>query len=190
MFVIGAGVAGLAAIGAAGSMGARVRAFDVRPEVGEQIESMGATFVQAESRAAGGQRRRYASALTAGAGAADAADVRRARRRDADIVITTALVRGHAPTTITAEMVAGMRPGSVIVDLAASGGGNCELTVPGERVVTENGVIVVGYTDLTSRMPQHTSQLFGTNIVHLLQLLTPGRTGSWCSTWTTRCSAA
>ena len=100
-----------------------------------------------------------------------------AETADADIVITTALVRGHAPTTITAAMVAGMRPGSVIIDLAASGGGNCELTVPGKAVVTENGVTVVGYTDLTSRMPQHTSQLFGTNIVHLLQLLTPGKDG-------------
>jgi NAD(P) transhydrogenase subunit alpha len=93
------------------------------------------------------------------------------------VVITTALVRGAAPTTVTAEMVAAMRPGSVIVDLAASGGGNCEATVPGERVVTGNGVTVLGWTDLTSRMPQHTSQLFGTNIVHLMTLLTPGRNG-------------
>ena len=101
-----------------------------------------------------------------------------AESADADIVITTALVRGHAPTTITAAMVAGMRAGSVIVDLAASGGGNCELTVPGQTVVTDNGVTIVGDTDLTSRMPQHTSQLFGTNIVHLLQLLTPAKDGS------------
>jgi NAD(P) transhydrogenase subunit alpha len=86
-------------------------------------------------------------------------------------------VRGQAPTTITAAMVAAMRPGSVVVDLAASGGGNCELTVPGERVVTDNGVVVLGWTDLTSRMPRHTSQLFGTNIVNLLTLLTPEKDG-------------
>ena len=95
----------------------------------------------------------------------------------ADIVITTALVRGWAPTTITAEMVADMKPGSVIVDLAAFGGGNCELTVPGEKIVTDNGVTIIGYTDLTSRMPAHTSQLYGTNIVNLLKLLTPGKDG-------------
>ncbi|WP_421732533.1 Re/Si-specific NAD(P)(+) transhydrogenase subunit alpha [Cellulomonas sp.] len=176
VFVIGAGVAGLAAIGAAGSMGARVRAFDVRPEVGEQIESMGATFVQAEAAQQAVSSDGYASALTQEQELLTA-QMYTAETADADIVITTALVRGQAPTTITAAMVAGMRPGSVIIDLAASGGGNCEVTVPGEAVVTENGVTVVGYTDLTSRMPQHTSQLFGTNIVHLVQLLTPGKDG-------------
>lgn len=176
VFVIGAGVAGLAAIGAAGSMGARVRAFDVRPEVGEQVESMGATFVQAASAQQALSADGYASELsreqeelTQRLYAAESAE--------ADIVITTALVRGYAPTTITRAMVDQMRPGSVIVDLAASGGGNCELTVPGQSVVTENGVTIVGYTDLTSRMPQHTSQLFGTNVVHLLELLTPGKDG-------------
>ena len=179
VFVIGAGVAGLAAIGAAGSLGAQVRAFDVRPEVGEQIESMGATFVQPAASAAAMQEVSsdgYASELTADQEAATAA-MYAAETARADIVVTTALVRGKAPTTITAEMVAAMRPGSVIVDLAASGGGNCELTVPGERVVTENGVIILGWTDLTSRMPQHTSQLFGTNVVNLLTLLTPGKDG-------------
>jgi NAD(P) transhydrogenase subunit alpha len=176
VFVIGAGVAGLAAIGAAGSMGARVRAFDVRPEVGEQIESMGATFVQAKAAQQAVSADGYASALTAEQEQLTQ-QMYAAETADADIVITTALVRGHAPTTITAAMVAGMRAGSVIVDLAASGGGNCELTVPGSSVITENGVTIVGYTDLTSRMPQHTSQLFGTNIVHLLQLLTPGKDG-------------
>ncbi len=176
VFVIGAGVAGLAAIGAAGSMGARVRAFDVRPEVGEQIESMGATFVQAAAAQQAVSADGYASALTSEQEELTA-QMYAAETADADIVVTTALVRGHAPTTITAAMVAGMRPGSVIVDLAASGGGNCELTVPGRTVVTGNGVTVVGLTDLTSRMPQHTSQLFGTNIVHLLQLLTPGKDG-------------
>jgi len=177
VFVIGAGVAGLAAIGAAGSLGAQVRAFDVRPEVGEQIESMGAQFVQAQTAQQEVSSDGYASALTAEQEELTARMYAEETRK-ADIVITTALVRGQAPTTITAEMVAAMRPGSVIVDLAASGGGNCELTVPGERVVTENGVVILGYTDLTSRMPQHTSQLFGTNIVHLMALLTPEKDGT------------
>lgn len=176
VFVIGAGVAGLAAIGAAGSLGARVRAFDVRPEVAEQIESMGGEFVRApqaqQEIAADG----YAKPLTAQQQAA-AMDVYAAETAGADIVITTALVRGAAPTTITAEMVAAMRPGSVIVDLAASGGGNCEATVPGERVLTAGGVTVIGDRDLTARMPRHTSQLLGTNVVNLLTLMTPGRDG-------------
>ncbi|MFI2753398.1 Re/Si-specific NAD(P)(+) transhydrogenase subunit alpha [Cellulomonas sp. P22] len=176
VFVIGAGVAGLAAIGAAGSLGAQVRAFDVRPEVGEQIESMGAQFVQAQTAQQEVSTDGYASALTAEQEELTARMYAEETRK-ADIVITTALVRGKAPTTITAAMVAAMKPGSVVVDLAASGGGNCELTVPGERVVTENGVVVLGYTDLTSRMAQHTSQLFGTNIVHLMALLTPEKDG-------------
>ena len=176
VFIIGAGVAGLAAIGAAGSLGAQVRAFDVRPEVAEQIESMGATFVSAQ----GGQQEvssdGYARALTEDQ-AAQTARVYAEESAKADVLVTTALVRGKAPITITAEMVAGMKPGSVIVDLAASGGGNCELTVPGEKVVSENGVTIIGYTDLTSRMPTHTSQLYGTNLVNLLKLLTPGKDG-------------
>ncbi|WP_199424886.1 Re/Si-specific NAD(P)(+) transhydrogenase subunit alpha [Actinotalea solisilvae] len=178
VFVIGAGVAGLAAIGAAVSLGARVRAYDVRPEVAEQIESMGAEFVRAGVPAAAqGPGDGYADALSAEEEALTARMYAQETAR-ADVVITTALVRGTAPTTITAAMVAAMRPGSVVVDLAASGGGNCELTVPGERVVTDNGVVVLGWTDLTSRMPRHTSQLFGTNVVHLMQLLTPERDGT------------
>lgn len=176
VFVIGAGVAGLAAIGAAGSLGAQVRAYDVRPEVGEQIESMGAQFVQAEAAQQEVSADGYASALTAEQERLTAA-MYTAETARADIVVTTALVRGTAPRTISAQMVAGMRPGSVIVDLAASGGGNCELTVPGEKIVTDNGVTIIGYTDLTSRMPQHTSQLFGTNVVNLMKLLTPGKDG-------------
>lgn len=175
VFVIGAGVAGLAAIGAAGSLGAQVRAFDVRPEVAEEIQSMGATFVRAATaaeRSADG----YASELSRDQ-AAVIAQVYAAESAKADIVVTTALIRGRAPITISAEMVAAMRPGSVVVDLAASGGGNCELTVPGEKIVTENGVVIIGYTDLASRMPRHTSQLYGTNIVNLLTLLTPGKDG-------------
>ena len=106
-----------------------------------------------------------------------AEDAEKAESAAADVVVTTALIRGKAPVTITAEMVAAMRPGSVIVDLAASGGGNCELTVPGEKTVTDNGVTIIGYTDLPGRMPKHTSQLYGTNIVNLMKLLTPGKDG-------------
>lgn len=177
VFVIGGGVAGLAAIGAAASLGAQVRAFDVRPEAGEQIESMGATFVQAEQAQQEVSADGYAKELTD-----EQQRLTEVMYADetakADVVVTTALVRGRAVRTITAEMVAAMKPGSVIVDLAASGGGNCELTIPGERVVTDNGVVIIGYTDLTSRMPQHTSQLFGTNIVNVMKLLTPGKDGA------------
>ena len=176
MFIIGAGVAGLAAIGAAVSLGAQVRAFDVRPEVGEQIESMGATFVQAAAAQQQVSADGYAQKLTEDQEAATARMYAEESAK-ADIVITTALVRGWAPTTITADMVANMKPGSVIVDLAAVGGGNCESTVPGEKIVTDNGVTIIGYTDLTSRMPAHTAQLYGTNIVNLLKLLTPGKDG-------------
>lgn len=176
VFVIGGGVGGLAAIGAAGSLGARVRAYDVRSEVAEQIESMGAEFVttgavQQEVSADG-----YASELTAEQERLTA-EMYAQESAQADVIITTALIRGRAPTTITAAMVARMRPGSVIVDLAAAGGGNCELTVPGRQTVTDNGVTIIGYTDLSSRMPQHTSQLFGTNIVNLMKLLTPSQDG-------------
>ncbi|WP_277211634.1 Re/Si-specific NAD(P)(+) transhydrogenase subunit alpha [Isoptericola croceus] len=177
VFVIGAGVAGLAAIGTASSLGAKVRAFDVRPEVAEQIESLGATYVQAEGASQEVSADGYARALTDDQEAATQRTYA-VESSGADVVITTALVRGTAPTTITAEMVAAMRPGSVIVDLAATGGGNCELTVPGERVVSDNDVVVLGYTDLPGRMPQHTSQLLGTNVVNLLTLLTPAKDGN------------
>ncbi|MDQ2623775.1 MAG: Re/Si-specific NAD(P)(+) transhydrogenase subunit alpha, partial [Actinomycetota bacterium] len=176
VFVIGAGVGGLAAIGAANSLGAQVRAFDVRPEVAEQIESMGGVFVAAPEAQQEVSADGYAKPLTPEQQAA-AMHVYAAEAKRADVIITTALVRGKAPTTITADMVATMRPGSVVVDLGAPGGGNCELTVPGEKVVTDNGVVIIGYTDLTSRMPRHTSQLFGTNIVHLMALLTPEKNG-------------
>ena len=175
MFVIGAGVAGLAALGAAGSLGATVRAYDVRSDVAEQIESMGATYVSVDA-AAQESADGYASALSDEQEAATKR-VYAAESAAADVVVTTALIRGKAPVTITAEMVAAMRPGSVIVDLAASGGGNCELTVPGEKTVTDNGVTIIGYTDLPGRMPKHTSQLYGTNIVNLMKLLTPGKDG-------------
>ncbi len=176
VFVIGAGVAGLAAIGAAVSLGATVRAFDVRPEVAEQIESMGAAFVTSSGAAQEVSADGYARELTEDQ-AERTARTYAAESAGADIVITTALVRGKAPTTITADMVRAMRPGSVIVDLAASGGGNCELTEPGRKIVTTNGVTIIGYVDLAGRMPAHTSQLYGTNIVNLLKLLTPGKDG-------------
>lgn len=172
VFVIGGGVAGLAAIGAAVSLGAQVRAFDVRPEAGEQMESLGATAVTLDSAQQEVSADGYASELTADQERLTL-ELYAKEAAAADVVITTALVRGTAPTTLTADALAAMRPGSVVVDLAAQGGGNCELTVPGERVVTEGGVQVLGWTDLAGRMPRHTSQLLGTNIANLLALLTP-----------------
>jgi NAD(P) transhydrogenase subunit alpha len=176
VFVVGAGVAGLAAIGAASAMGAVVRAFDVRPEVAEQVESMGATFVtvdMAREVSADG----YAREMTAEQQAATAS-LYDAEARAADIVITTALIPGRpAPRLITAETVAGMRSGSVVVDMAAANGGNVAATVADERVVTGNGVVVLGWTDLPGRLAAQTSQLYGTNVVNLLTLLTPGRDG-------------
>ncbi|MCL1800001.1 MAG: Re/Si-specific NAD(P)(+) transhydrogenase subunit alpha [Promicromonosporaceae bacterium] len=176
VFVIGGGVAGLAAIGTAVSLGAEVRAFDVRPEAAEQIESVGARFLttpaaQQEISADG-----YASELSDAQQRATE-ELYAEQAEWADIVITTALVRGMAPRTLTNEMIARMRPGSVIVDLAASGGGNAEATVPGERMVTANGVVVLGYLDLAARMPAQASQLYGSNVGNLLALLTPGKDG-------------
>ena len=179
VFVVGAGVAGLAAIGAAGSLGAIVRAFDVRPEVAEQVESMGAEFVTINDPAmeAAASSDGYAKEMTAEQEAATAA-MYDEEARAADIVITTALIPGRpAPLLVTAETVAAMRPGSVVVDMAAANGGNVAATVPDERVVTANGVTVLGYTDLAGRLAAQTSQLYGTNVVNLLKLLTPGKDG-------------
>lgn len=176
VYVIGAGVAGLAAIGTANSMGAIVSATDVRPEVAEQVESMGAEFVAipvATERSADG----YAKEMTADQAAA-AATLYSEQSALADIVITTANIPGRrSPVLLTAADVAAMRPGSVIVDMAAANGGNCELTVPGEVVTTENGVRIVGHTDLAGRLPAQASQLYGQNIVNLLTLMTPGKDG-------------
>lgn len=179
VFVVGAGVAGLAAIGAASAMGAVVRAFDVRPEVAEQVESMGAQFVEldptlfAEKSSDG-----YAKEMTEEQVAATAA-MYDEEARAADIVITTALIPGRpAPSLITAETVAGMKNGSVIVDMAAANGGNAAGTVADQRVVTDNGVTILGYTDLAGRLAAQTSQLYGTNIVNLLKLLTPEKDGN------------
>jgi len=179
VLVVGAGVAGLAAVGTAGSLGAIVRAFDARPEVGEQVESMGAEFLRVErseeesSSSADG----YARATTEDF-ERRAAQLYAAQARDVDIIITTALIPGRpAPRLITAEMVATMKPGSVIVDMAAANGGNCELSVADQLVVSPNGVRVIGYTDLPGRLPTQASQLFATNLVNLVKLLTPGKDG-------------
>ncbi len=176
VFVVGAGVAGLAAIGAAGSLGAIVRAFDVRPEVAEQVESMGAEFVTVDMEQEVSSDG-YAKEMTAEQEAATAA-MYDEEARAADIVITTALIPGRpAPQLVSAETVAAMRPGSVVVDMAAANGGNVAATVKDERVVTANGVTVLGYTDLAGRLAAQTSQLYGTNVVNLLKLLTPAKDG-------------
>ncbi|MHA6511362.1 Re/Si-specific NAD(P)(+) transhydrogenase subunit alpha [Tessaracoccus sp. Z1128] len=177
VFVIGTGVAGLSAIGTAGSLGAEVTATDVRPETAEQVESMGATFLKVADDDQGVSSDGYAKATTADY-AARAAELYAEQARTVDIIITTAAIPGRpSPKLITSAMVSSMRPGSVIVDLAASGGGNCELTRPGESYVTDNGVHIVGYTDLASRLPGQASQLYGTNVVNLMKLLTPAKDG-------------
>ncbi len=180
VLIVGAGVAGLAATGTSVSLGAIVHAFDVRPEVAEQIESMGASFVFldfAESQTDG--------AATGGYAAPSSPEFREAQLKkfrelapEMDIVITTALIPGRpAPKLWTAEMVAMMKPGSVIVDLAAERGGNCDLTVMDQKIVSENGVTVVGYTDFPSRMAAQASTLYSTNIRHMLTDLTPKKDG-------------
>ncbi|MFT3898686.1 MAG: Re/Si-specific NAD(P)(+) transhydrogenase subunit alpha [Gordonia sp. (in: high G+C Gram-positive bacteria)] len=176
VFVVGAGVAGLAAIGAASSMGAIVRAFDVRPEVAEQVESMGAEFVHIDFEAEKSEDG-YAKEMTAEQEAATAS-MYAEEAREADIVITTALIPGRpAPKLITAETVAEMKPGSVIVDMAAANGGNVEGTKKDKKIVTKNGVTILGYTDLAGRLAAQTSQLYGTNIVNLMKLITPEKNG-------------
>jgi NAD(P) transhydrogenase subunit alpha len=153
-----------------------VRAFDVRPEVAEQVKSMGADFVFVEMEQEVSSDG-YAKEMTAEQEAATAA-MYDAEARAADIVITTALIPGRpAPRLITAETVAAMKPGSVIVDMAAANGGNVEGTVADDKVVTANKVTIIGYTDLASRLAGQTSQLYGTNIVNLMKLLTPAKDG-------------
>lgn len=179
VLVVGAGVAGLAAIGTSVSLGAITMAFDVRPEVAEQIESMGAEFVYLDFEAS------QDGAATGGYAAPQSEEFRQkqlAKFRElapqVDIVITTALIPNRpAPKLWTADMVGLMKRGSVIVDLAAERGGNCELTVPQERIVTDNGVTIVGYTDFPSRMATQASTLYATNIRHMLTDLTPKKDG-------------
>jgi NAD(P) transhydrogenase subunit alpha len=177
VLVVGAGVAGLAAIGTANSLGAIVRAFDARPEVAEQVESMGAEFLRIEVEDTGPSADGYLRGTTADFDA-KAAALYAEQARDVDIVITTALIPGRpAPRLLTDEMVASMRPGSVVVDMAASNGGNVAGSVANEKVVTDNGVTILGYTDLPGRLPTQASQLFGTNLVNLLTLVTPEKDG-------------
>ncbi|MGN7292801.1 Re/Si-specific NAD(P)(+) transhydrogenase subunit alpha [Rhizobium sp. SAFR-030] len=179
VLVIGAGVAGLAAIGTATSLGAITYAFDVRPEVAEQIESMGAQFVYLEFEAS------QDGAAAGGYAAPSSPEFRekqlakfRELAPEIDIVITTALIPGRdAPKLWLADMVAAMKPGSVVVDLAAERGGNCDLTVPDQKIVSENGVTIVGYTDYPSRMAAQASTLYATNIRHMMTDLTPAKDG-------------
>jgi len=177
VFVSGAGVAGLAAIGTAHSLGAVVHATDIRPEVAEQVESMGASFVAV--RVEEQQTSTDGYAKEASAAYAQAAEAMYAEQaKVSDIIITTALIPGRpAPRLITEEMVASMKPGSVIVDMAAGSGGNVAGSVADKLVVTSNGVKIIGYTDLPARLPTQASQLYGTNIVNLMKLITPNKDG-------------
>ncbi len=180
VLIVGAGVAGLAAIGTSTSLGAITYAFDVRPEVAEQVESMGAEFVyldfeeeQQDGSATGG----YASVQSEEFRNAQLAKFRELAP-EMDIVITTALIPNRpAPKLWLEDMVKAMKPGSVIVDLAAERGGNVEGTVPDEKVVTDNGVTIIGYTDFPSRMAAQSSSLYATNIRHMMTDLTPDKDG-------------
>lgn len=177
VMIIGAGVAGLAAIGAAGSLGAIVRAFDTRPEVKEQVQSMGAEFLELDFEEEAGSGDGYAKVMSEAFIKAEMA-LFAAQAEEVDIIVTTALIPGRpAPKLITKEMVASMKPGSVIVDLAAQTGGNCELTVADTITVTPNGVKIIGYTDLPSRLPTQSSQLYGTNLLNLIKLLCKEKNG-------------
>ena len=179
VLVIGAGVAGLAAIGTAQSLGAIVRAFDVRPEVAEQIESMGAEFLFLDFD------NQTDGATTGGYAAPSSPEFRekqlalfREQAPEVDIVITTALIPGRdAPKLWLDDMVKSMKSGSVVVDLAAERGGNCDATVPDEKVVTDNGVTVIGYTDFPSRMATQSSDLYSNNVRHMISDLTPEKDG-------------
>ncbi|WP_064841884.1 MULTISPECIES: Re/Si-specific NAD(P)(+) transhydrogenase subunit alpha [unclassified Rhizobium] len=180
VLVIGAGVAGLAAVGTSVSLGAITYAFDVRPEVAEQIESMGAEFVFLDF-----EEQQQDGAATGGYAAPSSPEFREAQLKkfreiatDIDIVITTALIPGRdAPKLWLADMVATMKPGSVIVDLAAERGGNCDLTVPDQKIVSDNSVTIIGYTDFPSRMAAQASTLYSTNIRHMMTDLTPNKDG-------------
>lgn len=179
VLVAGAGVAGLAAIGAASSLGAIVRATDPRPEVADQVKSIGGEYLEvvvpeeAKEVSSDGYARATSEAYDK-----RAAEIYSEQAADVDIIITTALIPGRAaPRLITAADVATMKPGSVIVDMAAAQGGNVEGSVAGQKVVTANGVTILGYTDLAGRLPTQASQLYGTNLVNLMKLLTPGKDG-------------
>jgi NAD(P) transhydrogenase subunit alpha len=177
VFIIGAGVAGLAAIGAAAGLGAIVRANDTRPEVGDQVKSLGAEFVGVDYQEEGSGVGGYAKVMSEGFQKAQR-EVFAKQAKDVDIIITTALIPGKpAPRLITAEMVQSMKPGSVIVDMAAEQGGNCELTEPGQ-VAVKHGVTIIGYTDLPSRLSKQSSTLYATNLLRLTEELCKTKDGN------------
>ncbi|MDT0139693.1 Re/Si-specific NAD(P)(+) transhydrogenase subunit alpha [Acidovorax sp. PRC11] len=176
VFIAGAGVAGLAAIGTAANLGAIVRANDTRAEVADQVKSLGGEFVKVDYEEDGSGGGGYAKVMSEGFQAAQR-KMYAEQAKDADIIITTALIPGKpAPKLITAEMVQSMKPGSVIVDMAAEQGGNCELTVPGEAVV-RHGVTLIGYTDLASRLAKQSSTLYATNLLRLTEELCKAKDG-------------
>jgi NAD(P) transhydrogenase subunit alpha len=177
VFVIGAGVAGLAATGTASGLGAIVRANDTRPEVADQVKSMGAEFVGVDYQEEGSGVGGYAKVMSEGFQKAQR-EVFAKQAKDVDIIITTALIPGKpAPKLITADMVRSMKPGSVIVDMAAEQGGNCELTEPGQAVV-KHGVTIIGYTDLPSRLSKQSSTLYATNLLRLTEELCKTKDGN------------
>ncbi len=177
VLVAGVGVAGLSAIGTAASLGAIVRATDPRPEVADQVKTIGGEYIAVEVGEQMVSTDGYAKA-TSEAYDARAAEIYSEQAREVDIIITTAAIPGRAaPRLLTAADVASMKPGSVIVDLAAGSGGNVEGTVAGARVVTPNGVVILGYTDLAGRLPGQASQLYSTNVFNLLKLMTPAKEG-------------
>jgi len=177
VFVAGAGVAGLAAIGTAANLGAIVRANDTRAEVADQVVSLGGEFVKVDYEEEGSGGGGYAKVMSEGFQAAQRAMYAQ-QAKDADIIITTALIPGKpAPKLITAEMVQSMKPGSVIVDMAGEQGGNCELTVPGEAVV-RHGVTIIGYTDLVSRLAKQSSTLYSTNLLRVTEELCKAKDGT------------
>ena len=177
VFIIGAGVAGLAAIGAASGLGAIVLANDTRPEVADQVKSLGGEFVPVNYSEEGAGVGGYAKVMSEGFQKAQR-EVFAAQAKAVDVIITTALIPGKpAPKLISADMVRSMRPGSVIVDLAAEQGGNCELTVPGEAV-SVHGVTIIGYSDLPSRLARQSSTLYATNLLRLTEELCKKKDGS------------
>ena len=183
VLVVGAGVAGLAAVGAAGSLGAIVRATDPRPEVADQVKSLGGEYLSIKSPEVEMSATGYAKEMGQDYKEREA-QLYAEQCEDVDIIITTALIPGRpAPRIITAEMVASMKAGSVIVDMAAQNGGNVEGTVAGEIVVTGNGVKIIGYTDLAGRLPAQASQLYSTNLVNLMKLMTPQKDGVLVLNW-------
>jgi len=183
VLVAGVGVAGLAAIGTAGGMGAIVYATDPRPEVADQVSSLGGEYLPVAAADVEVSATGYAKEMSDDYNARAAA-LYAARIPEVDIVITTALIPGRpAPRLITAEMVATMKSGSVIVDMAAANGGNVEGTVAGQVVRTANGVTIIGYTDLAGRLAAQASQLYGTNLVNLMKLVTPGKDGAFVLDW-------